>query len=127
MGTYQFGECMVIAHFAAQPGSAAAPRNTQAWLGALLIYMDCMLALFRLRKRESQLECHSARGLYPFAPVWTLACTAVCIASLVYFNRLVAVLFACLLAIGYLGLRLSWRGERARRTSPMIVEKHSQP
>jgi hypothetical protein len=50
----------------------------------------------------------------------------VCIASLVYHNSPVAVLLGGLLAIGYLGLRLSAR-EKDAPGKPMIVEEHSQP
>lgn len=85
---------------------------TMSVLGALVMYMTSMLALFRLRKMEPNLERPFTARLYPFAPIWTLICASICIASLVYYNRLIATLFVGLLAIGYLGLRLSWRGKR---------------
>ncbi len=95
-------------------------------LGALSMYVVSM-RYSALRKTEPHLERPFRARQYPFAPFWTLACTGVCVASLVYHTRPVAVLFAGLLAVGYLGLRLSWRPKRARRTNPMIVEEHSQP
>ena len=84
-------------------------------------------AIQRYEKRNRTLSGPFRARQYPFAPFWTLACMGVCVASLVYHTRPVAVLFAGLLAVGYLGLRLSWRPKRARRTNPKIVEEHSQP
>lgn len=86
---------------------------TMSVLGALVMYIVSMLALFKLRKTEPNLKRPFRARLYPFAPIWTLLCAGVCIASLVYYNRLIATLFVALLSVGYLGLRLSWR----RRTT----------
>jgi ethanolamine permease len=85
---------------------------TMSVLGALVMYVTSMLALFRLRKTEPKLARPFRAKLYPFAPIWTLICAGVCIASLVYYNRLIATLFVGLLAVGYLGLRLSWHGKK---------------
>jgi ethanolamine permease len=81
---------------------------TMSVLGALVMYITSMLALFRLRKTAPLMKRPFRARLYPFAPIWTVICASVCIASLVYYNRLIALLFVGLLAIGYLGLRLSW-------------------
>lgn len=89
---------------------------TMSVLGALVMYMTSMLALFRLRKTEPDLGRPFRARLYPFAPIWTLICASICIASLVYYNRLIATLFVGLLTLGYLGLRLSWHGKRQPRT-----------
>lgn len=85
---------------------------TMSVLGALVMYMTSMFALFKLRKTEPELDRPFRARLYPFAPIWTLVCASICIASLVYYNRLIATLFVGLLAVGYLGLRLSWHGKR---------------
>jgi len=84
---------------------------TMSVLGALVMYVVSMLALFKLRKTEPDLHRPFRARLYPFAPIWTLFCAGICIASLVYYNRLIATLFVALLAVGYLGLRLSWRNK----------------
>jgi ethanolamine permease len=89
---------------------------TMSVLGALVMYMTSMLALFRLRKTEPNLARPFRARLYPFAPIWTLICASICIASLVYYNRLIATLFVGLLTLGYLGLRVSWQGKRQPRT-----------
>lgn len=85
---------------------------TMSVLGALVMYVVSMLALFKLRKTEPNLHRPFRAHLYPFAPIWTLLCAGICIASLVYYNRLIATLFVALLSAGYLGLRLSWRNKR---------------
>ena len=91
---------------------------TMSVLGALVMYVTSMLALFRLRKTEPNLARPFRARFYPFAPIWTLLCAGVCIASLVYYNRLIATLFVGLLAVGYLALRLSWHG---KKTAPTLT------
>ena len=82
---------------------------TMSVMGALVMYATSMLALFRLRKREPHLERPFRARLYPFAPIWTLFGVAICLASIVYYNRTVSLLFWCLLAVGYVFLRLTKR------------------
>lgn len=84
---------------------------TMSVLGALVMYVVSMLALFKLRTTEPNLKRPFRARLYPFAPIWTLLCAGICIASVVYYNRLIASLFVALLALGYLGLRLSWHNK----------------
>jgi len=98
---------------------------TMSVLGALVMYVVSMFALFRLRKTEPHLTRPFRARLYPFAPIWTLVCAGICIASLVYYNRLIALMFVGLLVVGYLGLRLSWRGKRFVPESADAVEERS--
>jgi len=98
---------------------------TMSVLGALVMYVVSMFALFRLRKTEPHLTRPFRARLYPFAPIWTLVCAGICIASLVYYNRLIALMFVGLLVVGYLGLRLSWRGKRFVPESAAAVEERS--
>lgn len=85
---------------------------TMSVLGALVMYIVSMLALFKLRKVEPDLPRPFRARLYPFAPIWTLLCAGICIASLAYYNRLIATLFVALLLAGYLGLRLRWHNQQ---------------
>lgn len=85
---------------------------TMSVLGALVMYIVSMLALFKLRKAEPDLPRPFRARLYPFAPIWTLLCAGICIASLAYYNRLIATLFVALLLAGYLGLRLRWHNQQ---------------
>jgi ethanolamine permease len=82
---------------------------TMSVLGALVMYAISMLALFRLRKSEPQLERPFRARLYPYAPIWTLVGVAVCLASVVYYNRTISLLFCVLLFLGYLLLRVARR------------------
>jgi ethanolamine permease len=87
---------------------------TMSVLGALVMYAVSMLALFRLRRTEPELERPFRARLYPFAPIWTLAGVGVCLASIIYYNRLISLIFCGLLSVGYLLLRLT-RPARARQ------------
>jgi ethanolamine permease len=80
---------------------------TMSVLGALVMYAISMLALFRLRKMEPDMARPFRARLYPFGPIWTLAGVCVCLASIVYYNRAISLIFCGLLAIGYLVVHLN--------------------
>lgn len=80
---------------------------TMSVLGALVMYAVSMLALFRLRRTEPEMARPFRARLYPFAAVWTLIGVAVCLASIMYSNRIVSVAFFALLIVGYLLLHLT--------------------
>jgi ethanolamine permease len=82
---------------------------TMSVLGALVMYATSMLALFRLRKTEPSMPRPFRARLYPFSPLWTMAGVSVCLASVIYYNLVIAGLFVCLLGTGYLLLRLAKR------------------
>jgi ethanolamine permease len=82
--------------------------------GALTMYIVSMLALFRLRKREPNLERPYRSPLYPYLPAFALSASVVCLASMVYNYRLLAGLFAGLLAMGYGYFRVTEQQRRAR-------------
>jgi ethanolamine permease len=62
-----------------------------------------------LRQREPDLPRPFRAIGYPYMPAWTLFCASIALASLVYYNRLVSLLFVLLLAIGYILYRLRCR------------------
>ncbi len=74
-------------------------------LGALTMYAISMAALLRLRRSEPMLRRPFRTPLYPVLPVWTLLCTAVCLLSIAWYNRLVTALFVALVAVAYLAIR----------------------
>jgi ethanolamine permease len=47
--------------------------------------------------------------MYPFAPLWTLAGVAVCLASIVYYNKMISLFFCGLLVVGYVLVRVAKR------------------
>ncbi|MBS1822146.1 MAG: ethanolamine permease [Acidobacteria bacterium] len=75
---------------------------TMSVLGALVMYAISMLALFRLRKAEPDMARPFRAKLYPFGPIWTLAGVCICLASIVYNNKAISLIFCGLLALGYL-------------------------
>jgi ethanolamine permease len=90
---------------------------TMSVLGAILMYMLSMVALFRLRRLEPDLPRPFRAIGYPWLPAWTLLCCVVCLLSLIYYNRVVSLLFAGILLIGYLCFRLAGK--------PSAVHAHS--
>jgi len=80
------------------------------------MYAISMLALFRLRRSEPALA-RPFRAPYPLAPIWTLAGVAVCLASIIYYNKIVSVLFCALLLMGYLLIRVAKRAAVSREAT----------
>ncbi|RRA49714.1 ethanolamine permease [Acidipila sp. EB88] len=87
---------------------------TMSVLGALVMYIVSMLSLFRLRRREPRMSRPFRAIGYPLLPLWALAGSAVCLASLLWYNHVVSVLFVALLALGYLYFRIAGRGGQAQ-------------
>jgi ethanolamine permease len=96
-----------IVHFGGQP--LTANIVTMSALGALLMYILSMLALIRLRECEPDLPRPFRAIGYPFMPAWTLLCASVALGSLVFYNRIVSLLFVGLLVVGYVAFRLQNR------------------
>ncbi len=90
---------------------------TMSVLGALVMYAISMLALFRLRRSEPALARPFRARPYPLAPIWTLAGVAVCLASIIYYNKIVSVLFCALLLMGYLLIRVAKRETVSREAT----------
>lgn len=82
---------------------------TMSVLGALVMYIISMFSLFRLRKQEPDLARPFRARLYPYAPLWTLFCAVICLASVAYYNRLITTLFLALLVLGYIPLHFQLR------------------
>ena len=90
-------------HFGGQ--ALTANIVTMSVLGAILMYILSMVALFRLRILEPELARPFRAIGYPWLPLWALLCAAVCMVSLVWYNRLVSLVFVLLLGAGYVGSR----------------------
>ena len=82
---------------------------TMSVLGALLMYILSMIALFRLRRLEPDLMRPFRAVGYPWLPLWALVCAGVCLISVAYFNRFISGVFAALLLLGYGCFRLQRR------------------
>ena len=69
--------------------------------GAIVMYILSMASLFKLRRSEPQLARPFSAPAYPVFPAFALVAAVICLATMVYFNALVAALFAGLAALGY--------------------------
>jgi len=74
---------------------------TMSVFGAIVMYILSMASLFKLRRSEPQLARPFSAPAYPVFPAFALVAAVICLATMVYFNALVAALFAGLAALGY--------------------------
>jgi len=80
-----------------------------------------MMALFKLRKSEPNMERPYRAPLFPIFPAFALGAAVVCLATMVWFNFLVAVVFAGFLVLGYLYF-LSTRHQREIAPADALLE-----
>ncbi len=62
-------------------------------LGALVMYITSMLSLIVLRQKEPQLKRPFRAPLYPVFPIIALLLSGLCLASIIYYNRALSLLF----------------------------------
>ncbi|CAN5827079.1 ethanolamine permease [soil metagenome] len=74
---------------------------TMAVLGAIVMYLISMAALFKLRRAEPLLERPYRAPFYPVFPAIAFALGAVCLGAMVWFNFMLTVLFVVLMALAY--------------------------
>ena len=74
---------------------------TMAVFGAIVMYIISMLSLFALRKREPALERPFPAMVYPLFPAIALVLAVISLVTMVYYNQLLAGLFAGLMVIAY--------------------------
>ncbi len=98
---------------------------TLSVFGALLLYLISLLALFRLRRAEPHMPRTYRAPLYPYSPLIALAGVLVCLFSMIFYNLVIAGLFAGILVLGYVYFQLTHRN-RAKpipsvaRTEPVL-------
>ncbi|KQP37055.1 ethanolamine permease [Pseudorhodoferax sp. Leaf274] len=85
---------------------------TMAVLGAIVMYLISMAALFKLRASEPQLHRPYTAPFYPVFPAIALGLGLVCLGAMVWFNTLLTVLFLVLMALAYIYFRRT-AGQRA--------------
>lgn len=64
-----------------------------AALGAVVMYIASLLALFALRKKEPSLHRPFKVPVYPYFPAIALFLCVICLAAIIYYNRLLSVYF----------------------------------
>ena len=74
---------------------------TMSVFGAIVMYIISMASLFRLRRTEPDLVRPFRAPLFPCFPAFALTAAVVCLATMVYYNLLIAVLFVALGGLGY--------------------------
>jgi ethanolamine permease len=89
---------------------------TMSVFGAIVMYIVSMASLFKLRRSEPGLARPFGAPVYPLFPAFALGAAVVCLATMVYFNAVVAALFVVLMALGY-GYFLTTGGRRGRAAS----------
>jgi ethanolamine permease len=91
-------------------------------LGALVMYIVSMLSLFILRKKEPGLERPFRAPVYPWFPAIALGLSVICLASIVYYNVWLSILFfaAALICVsGYILFTRNKRNEPVAMNSPL--------
>lgn len=64
-----------------------------AALGAVVMYIVSMVALFALRSREPALERPFTVPAYPYFPIVALALSVLCLVAIVYYNQMLSLWF----------------------------------
>ncbi|CQD41401.1 ethanolamine permease [Yersinia mollaretii] len=93
---------------------------TMSVFGAIVMYIISMLSLFKLRQTEPRLVRPFSAPLYPFAPALALALAVVCLVAMIYYNPLLALIFAGMMFIGYIYFRLTHRSRAAAAFDPQL-------
>lgn len=74
---------------------------TMSVFGAIVMYIVSMASLFRLRRSEPALARPFRAPAFPWFPGFALAAAVVCLATMTYYNPLIAALFVVLGLVGY--------------------------
>ncbi|HEX8978371.1 MAG TPA: ethanolamine permease [Parasulfuritortus sp.] len=85
---------------------------TMSVFGAIVMYIMSMLSLFVLRRKEPALSRPFPAIMYPLFPGLALVLAVICLVTMIYYNQLLAMLFAGLLVLGY-GYFLTTKVRRA--------------
>nr|WP_298166560.1 ethanolamine permease [uncultured Pseudomonas sp.] len=87
--------------------SLTAAMITMAVFGAIVMYIMSMLSLFKLRKTEPDLQRTFRAPGYPVVPGIALVLALVCLAAMVWFNMLIALVFLGFMGAGFIYFQLT--------------------
>ncbi|HZZ19519.1 MAG TPA: ethanolamine permease [Opitutaceae bacterium] len=99
---------------------------TLSVFGAILLYLMSLLALFKLRRTEPDMVRTYKAPFYPYSPLIALAGVLVSLVSMVYYNLVVAGLFAVILILGYAYFQMT-HANRTMASVAQTPEKGSDP
>jgi len=94
---------------------------TMSVLGAITMYLISMAALFKLRRTEPNLERSYRAPFYPVFPAIALGLGVVCLGAMVWFNGMLTLLFAALMALAYVYFRLTAARREAAEPDEMLA------
>jgi len=80
---------------------------TMSVLGAIVMYITSMAALFKLRRDEPDMPRSYRAPFYPVFPVIALVLAAVCLIAMVWFNFMLTLLFVVLMGLAYAYFRFT--------------------
>ncbi len=86
-----------------------------AVFGAIVMYIMSMLSLFVLRKKEPNLERPFPAIGYPVFPAIALVLALVCLGAMIFYNPLLAAVFAGLMVVSY--VLFMWGGSKLREAA----------
>jgi len=93
---------------------------TMSVFGAIVMYIVSMLALFKLRRSEPNLIRPFKAPLFPVAPAFALGMAVLCLAAMVYYNTVLALIFAAMMLAGYVWFRLSAPARQRAALDPQL-------
>jgi ethanolamine permease len=93
---------------------------TMAVLGAIVMYLISMAALFKLRRTEPGLERTYRAPFYPVFPAIALGLGVVCLGAMIWFNGMLTLLFLVLMALAYGYFRLTAEQRTAAAPDEML-------
>jgi ethanolamine permease len=97
---------------------------TMSVFGAIVMYIMSMLSLFALRRKEPTLERPFPAIGYPVFPAIALALALLCLVAMVWYNLLLSLIFAGLMAAATVLFLVSGR---ERRAAALAADLAAQP
>ncbi len=101
--------------------SLTAAMITMAVFGAIVMYIMSMLSLFKLRKTEPNLLRTFRAPGYPVVPGIALVLALVCLAAMVWFNMLIALVFLGFMGAGFIYFQLTHQQRSAAPADAMLT------
>lgn len=93
---------------------------TMAVFGAIVMYIVSMLSLFKLRRSEPNLERPFMAPLFPVAPAIALALSVLSLVAMVYYNFMIAVIFAVLFGLGFVYFKATHKSGEVTEGNEML-------
>jgi ethanolamine permease len=96
---------------------------TMAVLGAIVMYLVSMAALFRLRRTEPDLPRTYRAPFYPVFPAIALGLGVLCLGAMVWFNGMLTLLFLVLMGLAYGYFRVTGAQRGAAAPDEMLTQR----